>query len=149
MNKSGKKLLGAAFSGNSGSRATDNALLALRVVFGLMLVIHGAGKIVNFADLAPQFPDPIGLGGAFALTLSMLAETFGGLALAVGFLTRPTCIVLLINMGVAIVSVHKCDILGVGELAFLYFAVFGVLLYVGAGGKSADAEIRRRKPSLL
>lgn len=149
MNQSEKKLLGAAFSGASGSRATDNALLALRVVFGLMLVIHGAGKIENFADLAPQFPDPIGLGGTLSLTLSMLAETCGGLALVVGFLTRPTCIVLLINMAVAIVGVHRCDILGVGELAFLYLAVFGVLLYTGAGGKSADAEIRRRKPSLL
>lgn len=149
MNQSEKKLLGAAFSGASGSRATDNALLALRVVFGLMLVIHGAGKIENFADLAPQFPDPIGLGGTLSLTLSMLAETCGGLALVVGFLTRPTCIVLLINMAVAIVGVHRCDILGVGELAFLYFAVFGVLLYTGAGGKSVDAEIRRRKPSLL
>ena len=124
---------------------TSNALLALRIVFGAMMFIHGLGKLVNFSMLMPQFPDPLGIGDGMSLALSMLAETLGSIAIVAGFLTRPAAAVLLVNLAVALVAVHGCDIFGAGELAFVYLAVIAVLFYMGAGGKSVDAAIMRRR----
>ena len=123
---------------------TGNALLALRLVFGAMMFIHGLGKLVNFSMLCPQFPDPLGIGDTLSLTLSMLAETLGSIAIIVGFMTRAAAAVLLINLLVALVAVHGCDIFGAGELAFVYFVVTAVLFYAGAGSKSLDAKLIMR-----
>ncbi len=139
-----KKLLETALS-TSNDAKTSNALLALRIVFGAMMFIHGLGKLVNFSLLMPQFPDPLGIGGGASLALSMLAETLGSIAIAAGFLTRPAAAALLVNLAVALAAVHGCDIFGAGELAFVYIAVIAVLFYMGAGGKSVDAAIMRRK----
>lgn len=139
-----KKLLETALS-TSNDAKTSNALLALRIVFGAMMFIHGLGKLVNFSMLMPQFPDPLGIGDGMSLALSMLAETLGSIAVMAGFLTRPAAAALLVNLAVALASVHGCDIFGAGELAFVYLAVIAVLFYTGAGGKSVDAVIMRRR----
>lgn len=99
---------------------TANVLLALRLVFGVMMFIHGLGKLVNF---------------------SMLAETLGSIAVMLGFMTRAAAAIILVNLVVALVAVHGCDIFGAGELAFVYIAVMAVLVYIGAGGKSLDAKL--------
>ena len=119
---------------------TANVLLALRLVFGVMF-IHGLGKLVNFSMLCPQFPDPLGIGDTMSLTLSMLAETLGSIAVMLGFMTRAAATIILVNLVVALVAVHGCDIFGAGELAFVYIAVMAVLVYIGAGGKSLDAKL--------
>ena len=99
---------------------TANVLFALRLVFGVMMFIHGLGKLVNF---------------------SMLAETLGSIAVMLGFMTRAAAAIILVNLVVALVAVHGCDIFGAGELAFVYIAVMAVLVYIGAGGKSLDAKL--------
>ena len=99
---------------------TANVLLVLRLVFGVMMFIHGLGKLVNF---------------------SMLAETLGSIAVMLGFMTRAAAAIILVNLVVALVAVHGCDIFGAGELAFVYIAVMAVLVYIGAGGKSLDAKL--------
>ncbi len=139
-----EKLLETALATGNDAK-TSNALLALRIVFGTMMFIHGLGKLVNFSMLMPQFPDPLGIGDGPSLALSMLAETLGSIAIVAGFLTRPAAAVLLVNLAVALFAVHGCDIFGAGELAFVYLAVIAVLFYMGAGGKSVDAEIMRRE----
>ena len=96
---------------------TANVLLALRLVFGVMMFIHGLGKLVNFSMLCPQFPDPLGIGDTMSLTLSMLAETLGSIAVMLGFMTRAAAAIILVNLVVALVAVHGCDIFGAGELA--------------------------------
>lgn len=120
---------------------TANVLLALRLVFGVMMFIHGLGKLVNFSMLCHQFPDPLGIGDTMSLTLSMLAETLGSIAVMLGFMTRAAAAIILVNLVVALVAVHGCDIFGAGELAFVYIAVMAVLVYIGAGGKSLDAKL--------
>ena len=37
-------------------------LLALRVLFGVLLLSHGIVKLDDFAALSEVFPDPLGLG---------------------------------------------------------------------------------------
>lgn len=123
---------------------TANVLLTLRLVFGVMMFIHGLGKLVIFSMLCPQFPDPLGIGDAMSLTLSMLAETLGSIAVMLGFMTRAAAAIILVNLVVALVAVHGCDIFGAGELAFVYLAVMAVLIYIGAGSKSIDAKLIKR-----
>ncbi len=138
-----KKIIETALATSNDVKMSD-ALLALRVVFGAMMFIHGLGKLVNFSMLMPQFPDPLGIGDGFSLALSMLAETLGSVAVMVGFLTRAAAAVLAFNLAVALVGVHGCDIFGAGELAFVYLVVLVVLFYTGAGRKSVDAVIMQR-----
>ena len=45
-------------------------LLALRVLFGVLLLSHGIAKVDDFAALSEVFPDPLGLGSRISLTLA-------------------------------------------------------------------------------
>ena len=46
-------------------------LLALRVLFGVLLLSHGIAKVDDFAALSEVFPDPLGLGSRISLTLAI------------------------------------------------------------------------------
>ena len=62
------------------------------------------------------------LGQEASLVLVVLAEVLGALLLTVGFMTRVAAAVLVIDMFVAFLMVHKTAMngQGSGELAFLY-----------------------------
>ena len=55
---------------------TSLGLLFLRVLSGgMMLLGHGWAKLAGFAEMAPNFPDPLGLGSStFSLGLAVFAE---------------------------------------------------------------------------
>lgn len=141
MNK--EKIIGLLFP-EASSKTADRLILGLRLMFGIMLLTHGITKIVNFGATAPMFPDPLGVGSAVSLGLAIFAEVGCSLALLLGLLTRPACLVLAFNMFVAIAAVHHFDILGAGELAFLYFVIFMAILLTGAGRYSVDHLLRSR-----
>lgn len=141
MNK--EKIIGLLFP-EASSKTAGRLILALRLMFGIMLLTHGITKIVNFGATAPMFPDPLGVGSAVSLGLAIFAEVGCSLALLLGLLTRPACLVLAFNMFVAIAAVHHFDFLGAGELAFLYFLIFVALLLTGAGRYSVDHLLRSR-----
>ena len=42
-------------------------LLALRLLFGGLLLMHGIMKIIDFDVLSVSFPDPIGIGSTYSL----------------------------------------------------------------------------------
>ena len=108
------------------------ALLVARLWFGLaMLFNHGLDKFAHFKDLVGTFPDPLGLGQEASLVLVIFAEVLGSLLLTVGLFTRIAAAVLVIDMFVAFLMVHKTAMSG-GELAFLYLA--GYVMFVVAGG---------------
>ena len=91
-------------------------LLALRVLFGVLLLSHGIAKVDDFAALSEVFPDPLGLGSRISLTLAIFGELF----CSVGF------------------------IVGVKELAAIYLSVF-VLMYIsGPGNYALDRLIAER-----
>lgn len=114
------------------SDLTSMALLVARLWFGLaMLFNHGLDKFAHFKDLVGTFPDPLGLGQEASLVLVILAEVLGSLLLTVGLFTRIAAAVLVIDMFVAFLMVHKTA-MSVGELAFLYLA--GYVMFVIAGG---------------
>jgi putative oxidoreductase len=123
------------------SDLTHVALLVARLWFGLtMLLNHGWDKLTHFNDLAATFPDPLGVGQQASLIMVVIAEVVAALFLAAGFLTRVAAAVLVIDMFVAFLMVHKTALTGQGsgELAFLYLAGFVTLVIAGGGLFSLD-----------
>ena len=114
-------------------------LLILRLGFGLLITFsHGWEKLMNFTEKAAHFPDPLGIGGSISLGLTVFAEVFCGIAIAVGLLTRLSTIPLIIMMLVAIFVIHGDDPFGKKEFALLYLIPFVALMFTGPGRFSLD-----------
>lgn len=127
-------------------------ILVLRVAVGaMMLAGHGWAKLIGFTDKLALFPDPLGLGPGFSLTLAVFAEVVCSLCLIFGFLTRFAAVPLLVTMGVAAFVVHDGDPWSQKELALLYAVPFLTLILTGGGDFSLDAMLssrRRKRPRL-
>jgi putative oxidoreductase len=124
---------------------TNVAWLLLRLGAGLMMMYaHGWGKLSKFGELMEVFPDPIGLGSTVSLALTVFAEFFCALAIALGFLTRLAAMPLVITMLVAVLVVHADDPFGKKELALLYLLPLLTLILTGAGRFSLDAFIAKK-----
>jgi putative oxidoreductase len=120
------------------SDLTSMALLVARLWFGLgMLFNHGLDKFAHFKDLVGTFPDPLGLGQEASLVLVIFAEVLGALLLTVGLMTRVAAAMLVLDMFVAFLMVHKAGMSG-GELAFVYLAGYVILVIAGGGLFSLD-----------
>lgn len=132
--------LGGVYSG-----LHDLAETLLRVVAGLALVTHGAGKIVDPFGAAGMVE---GLGfhpGAFWSFLLSCSEFFGGILIALGLLTRPASFA---AMFVLLVTVWFHWItLGQGyagaEKSILWAAIFFFFLIRGGNRHSVDARLGR------
>jgi putative oxidoreductase len=137
-------MLKKIFAPEQSSVLTDLALLTVRLWLGLTIFLnHGLAKLKGFSDMAPHFPDPIGLGHSASLGLAVFAEVVCAALLAVGLVTRLAALVLAINLGVAFSFVHQLALSGEhgGELAFIYLAGFFGLLLAGGGRFSIDKAV--------
>ncbi|WP_029075828.1 DoxX family protein [Kaistia adipata] len=146
-----EKLIVPAFGGVYAATPVFEALL--RFVVGFWLVPHGAQKLFGLfggggISGTAGFFSQIGLEPAVLMaTLAGAGEFFGGLLLAIGFLTRPAALVSAVILAVATLTVH----LGNGffmsnggfEFASLWF--FAALYFVFKGGNeySVDAKLGR------
>ena len=129
------------FAPGKDSMLTSLGLLALRLFFGLtMLLHHGLDKLENFNSMASGWADPLGVGHKVSLGLTVFAEVVAAGLLALGLLTRFAALVLAFEMGVAFVVIHKETLGGPmpGEFAFIYFGAYLALLITGAGTLSVD-----------
>ena len=129
------------FAPGNDSALTSLGLLALRLFFGLtMLLHHGLDKLEKFNTLAAGFPDPLGVGHKVSLALTVFAEVVAAALLAAGLLTRFAALVLAFEMGVAFTQIHKMTLGGAmpGEFAFIYFGAYLTLLFAGGGKISLD-----------
>ncbi|AGA77717.1 DoxX family protein [Echinicola vietnamensis] len=134
-----KKIL---FSNSPISRSL--ALLLLRVGAAALMMTHGWTKIANFSEQLTKFPDPIGVGPAVSLQLTIFAEFFCSILLALGFMTRFALIPLTITMIVAVFIIHSGDPIGNKEVGLLYLATFVSLFFSGPGSISMDAQILKK-----
>lgn len=137
-------MLNKLFAPGNNLLPANVALLVLRLWLGLtMLLNHGLGKLASFSETAPNFPDPLGVGHATSLALAVFAEFFASLLLILGLVTRFAALVLMIDMAVAFLLVHKMVLSGQhsGELAFLYLAGYVALLIAGPGCFSVDKSL--------
>lgn len=132
------------FSTKVSDNALSFALLVLRVGAGsLMLVQHGLDKLMHFAQKAPKFSDPFGIGSTTSLSLVVFAEFFCAAFVVLGLFTRLACIPLVIAMAVALFYRHNGQFFGEGESAGLYLVCFTALLFAGAGKVSLDRFIAK------
>jgi len=125
----------------------DFGLLLLRVVTGLYLAFgHGLGKITGgpeqWAGLGGTM-EIFGLGfmPTFWGFMAAVAEFVGALLVAVGFVTRPAALLVVLNMAVAATAHITGAIDGGPELALIYAVVFLSLVFVGPGKYSVDGQI--------
>lgn len=94
------------------SLLTNLALLVGRVAIGVCFVVHGLGKlgVVGTGNMAGfvEWLESLGVPMApVQARMAMLSEIGGGTALALGFLTRPACLLLIVTMIVAGRLGHK------------------------------------------
>jgi putative oxidoreductase len=112
----------------------DAAETLLRLVAGLALVTHGAGKMVEGLGFYP---------GVFWSPLLAATEFFGGILIAVGFLTRPAALAATIVLLVT-VWFHWIT-MGQGysgaEKSIIWAAIFIFFAIRGANRHSVDAKI--------
>lgn len=123
------------------------AELLMRIVAGASLVAHGYPKLfVNPAGNAAFFEQAGFTPGLFWSVLTGCTETFGGLCLAVGFLTRLVCVPILIFLLTAI-SYHwqfgyYWNARGIEYPLFWAIVVLNFLAR-GGGPCSLDAKLGR------
>ena len=113
-------------------------LLAVRIIFGILLMNHGIQKWSNFQELSTAFPDPLGIGSPISLGLAIFGELVCSMAFIVGFLYRLAMIPMIFTMIVAFFIVHANDVFAVKEMAFIYLVVFIVMYIAGPGKFSID-----------
>ena len=120
------------------------ALLALRVVLGIIMIGHGYGKVFGGLAQHVQRVSGLGLPGWLAYP-SACAEFFGGILVIAGLFTRCASLAIMIDMLVAIWKIHwKNGLLAKGGMEFpLTLATIAfALIFFGAGSIALDA-IRR------
>ena len=129
----------------SSEKATDIALLLMRITFGgLMCINHGWGKMMKFfADAPIKFADPIGIGMTASLGLTVFAEVVCGLLIVIGLFTRWATIPLIITMLVAIFVIHISDPFKKMEMAILYLIPYVMIYLMGPGKFSVDSMMGR------
>jgi putative oxidoreductase len=114
----------------------------LRIGAGLLFLQHGLQKLFG------MFGGMDGAGGKVTLVSQMglagVLETFGGLLLVLGLLTRPVAFLLAGEMLVAFLQAHLprggVPLQNGGEVPVLYMLVFLYLAGHGAGPASIDAR---------
>ena len=130
--------------------ATDNSVapLVLRVAAGVIFAAHGAQKLFGLfggygLEGTGQWMESIGLAPGYLMALlAGSAEFFGGLALLLGLLVRPSALVLAFTMAVAIATVHLEKGLFIAndgyEFGLALLAISVALVLSGGGRLSLD-----------
>ena len=132
---------------DSAFRETFDALslLILRIMGGgFMLYGHGWDKASNFSTIAPNFPDPLGLGNStLSLSMAVFGEVVCAGLLLMGALTRLAAVPAMITMAVAAFIVHAADPFKQKEMALMYLGIYIVIFFKGAGAYSVDAIAKK------
>jgi len=122
-----------------GAARLDFAKLLLRVVLGVLILLHGISKIKSgpamILDLVGQAGAPAALG-----YLVYVGEVLAPALLIVGLFTRAAAAIVVINMIVAVLLAHRGDLLSMSdsggyalELQALFLVAALVVAMIGAG----------------
>lgn len=129
------------FPTKSNTTKVSLLLLAVRIIFGILLMNHGIQKWTNFQELSAVFPDPLGVGSPLSLGLAIFGELACSMAFIIGFLYRLAMIPMVFTMAVAFFVIHGNDPFATKELAFVYLVVFILMYIIGPGKFAVDRWI--------
>ncbi len=116
-------------------------LALLRIVpSAIMAFVHGLPKLQNLLNGNFEFPNPIGIGAAPSLFLTVIGEFVAPILIIIGFKTRIATVPALITMLVAAFITHGSDPFAKKELAVLFAVFFAVIFLVGPGKYSIDKK---------
>ena len=124
-----------------------NAIVLLRIWSGIVFIYYGKSfihteKVQSFSDWLKEMNIPFSLLLAY---ISKGIEFIGGFFLIVGFLTRPVCVLLAINMTVATFVANKGDLLENAQGSFLLLLIVLTIFLLGQSTLSVDNLILKRK----
>jgi putative oxidoreductase len=123
-------------------------MVPLRVVIGLVFLMHGSQKLLSLTSTAAFF-DSIGIPIAqVAAALVTALEILGGVALILGWFTRVVAALLAIDMAVAILTARMDGGFFAPSGFEFELTLLGACLtlaVMGAGGFSLDAMQRQRR----
>lgn len=120
------------------SAYAPQALAVLRIVAGLLFVLHGTQKLFGFpaTEMSPPLMSLFGLAG--------IIELITGILIIVGFFTRPAALLASGTMAVAYWMVHAPGNLfptnNGGDAAILFCFVFLYLVFAGPGAWSVNKQ---------
>lgn len=127
--------------------------LFLRIALGLIMMGHGSQKLFGAfggggLSQTAGFFDQIGIvPGTFWATIVAVVETFGGLLVFIGLLTRVAGLLIAITMLVAMIWVHLPNGFFLSnrgiEFTLALSSMAMALVVVGGGALSADALMKR------
>ncbi len=131
----------------SSPRQVNLGLTVLRVAVATIFIRHGAQKlfVFGFAGVTGAFTHMgVPFPGLMGPLIGVL-EFFGGIALAIGLLTRLVALGFVCDMLGAILLVQLKNGFSGFELEFLLLGSSLALVLTGAGGFSVDALIAGRQ----
>ena len=125
----------------------NNAIFLLRVWVGVIFISHGLSvldqsKVENFAKYLQSFDIPLPLLNAW---LCKTTEFLGGIFLIIGFLKRPTCLFLIIDMAVATFVAGKGELLQEGRTPFILLICCLTIMLSAQDNLSVDWIVFRKK----
>lgn len=147
---------------HSSWHSVDAATVIMRAALGLCFIAHGGQKLFGWfggggITGTTAFFRSIGLSAPHAFAyVSGIVEFFGGIAIALGFLTIVAAVGLLVEMVIAVSTVSYAAGFFVTaqkigwELNVYLIGLIAALILTGPGAWSADAALgltRRRSPA--
>lgn len=132
---------------DGGTRHSLAALVLRLGAGGLLIYGHGWPKLMNFAERAARFSDPIGVGPTASMALAVFAEVFCAALVVIGLGTRLAAVPIVGFFLVIVFIHHGADPFQKKELPLVYLVSFLGILIQGGGRYAFDAWIggaRRR-----
>lgn len=111
----------------AGGMSEDFAKLLLRVTLSILILFHGVAKIFGGVGFITGLVAKIGLPPMFGY-LVYVGEVIAPLFMLLGIWTRPAALVVAINMVVAIVLVHRGELLALTKNGGWALELQGLLL---------------------
>jgi putative oxidoreductase len=123
---------------------SDGALLFLRVILGtLFLYLHGwpvlAGGIGRWRGLGEKMGYiGVHIAPGFWGFIAACSESLGCLLFIIGFVFRPSCLMLFLTMTVLAIAEYRSASLGRAEYEIVMALLFFTMMFVGPGKFSVD-----------
>lgn len=124
----------------------ESAETILRLAAGLLLAVHGYGKILNPFGASGMVESLGFYPGAFWSPLLAATEFFGGILIAIGLLTRPAAFAATIVLAVTVYfhGIVQGEGLMGAEKSILWMLILFYFAVRGANAHSVDARLGRQ-----